>query len=262
MKYASILVAVVVLLGIGLVTPAAADFITGTNSALISIRTSDGTGAAETRWILPNGQVISGHNEWDMPGPTTLASQGMKLGVFKNMQVVIDTDPGISLNVGVENTGPTPLTVEMILLPLTFPAISSPAAFAQATFTLQDNNGDGAQVTGLLAGGKAYEALYNSTSSTTPDGVSWVQLVGSFSAPAYDSATSGARQPSIAPNREIIPATVFSIQPHYKFLLSPNDSVSLTSRFDVAEPVPEPSTFVLLAAGLLVRAWRWQKAGK
>ena len=243
MKYASICLATIALLGTALATPAAADFITGANVALISIRATDGGESAEANWLLPMGTLISGHKEWKIPNKA-LASRGTNLGVIKLLEVAVDADPGISVNFSVENTTNSPKTYEVTTIPLEFPAIVNPLAYATAAFTLTDSDGNGATLTGLLPGGKAYEAIYNNGDP----GIVWTRLVGSFTADAYDSAISKERRPGVSPNREMIPATIHSIQAHYKFELSAHDQVSLTSRFDVID-VPEPSILALLGAG-------------
>jgi hypothetical protein len=57
---------------------------------------------------------------------------------------------------------------------------------------------------------------------------------------------------------------VGSIESQFRFVLSANDSASGTSRFDVIpEIIPEPSTVVLLTAGLagmLLVRWRMRRA--
>jgi hypothetical protein len=149
--------------------------------------------------------------------------------------------------------GDTDTTFRLASDRTTFPATSYPLASANAAVLLSESDGNTASLTGLFSGSKAYEARYNDPA------VTWAGLVDPMEVlSAGDSAYAPVRQP--ASGSQVIPATVDSIMSEFYFTLSAHDQASGTSTFTVT---PEPSTFVLLGAGLLgmfAYAWRRKSA--
>jgi hypothetical protein len=85
------------------------------------------------------------------------------------------------------------------------------------------------------------------------DGAAFMTLLDDpqlVSAPAGDSANMGPASFGTPIPSLIGPAVTTSIGIELNFRLSPGDSAGFTSVF-VVEPVPEPSTFALLGAGLV-----------
>jgi len=188
------------------------------------------------QWVLNQGSKC----KWDVDlGAIGLAvrdAENHVLATINSLSVSVDEDPAVSLVIGV-TAGSADTHFTITSSTVAFPTILHPQAFASAGITVTDNDSNGATVTGLLPGGKVYEARY--------DGVPWADLIGQLTADVDGSNTGSARRPGTG--REAIPVAVSSIQSEYKFTLSANDSASGTSRFDV---VPEPATLALLGAGL------------
>lgn len=176
-------------------------------------------------WMIENSHsIFSGDNP------------GNALAVLEGLTVTLDGDPAVSLNFSLTSGG-TDTTVTITSATVFFAPIVNPEAYAVAGVTLTDNNSNGATATGLQSGVKLYEATYNTT-------VGWADLVGSLSALVDNTAIGNERMPLVG--RQVIPATVSSIQSEFKFILSAGDSISATSRFYV---IPEPAVMSLLVIG-------------
>ena len=249
MRYNCIVPICLGILCLALITPTAAEFLVeGDNVICFKVQAQNNDGdSAELCYYFTPGRV-SGHYKKSLPGEQDLTAdkghKGKHLGKLKSLDLDFETDPRVSLGFSVEAADvDTAFTITSALVP--FSAITNPLAYASAGVTLT-GDGDGAQLTGLFAGGKAYEARYNTDS--TP--VVWAQLVGPVTAPPNTTVVSPDRRPGAG--YELIPATVSSIQSEFKFLLSANDLASGTSRFEVL--VPEPGCFALAAVGAVCLA--------
>ncbi len=178
-------------------------------------------------WMIQNSHSIFSAN-----------NPGNALAVLEGLAVTLDGDPAVSLNFSLTSGG-SDTTVTITSATVFFAPIVNPEAYAVAGVTLTDNNSNGATATGLQPGVKLYEATYNTS-------VGWADLVGSLSALVDNTAIGNERMPLLG--RQVIPATVSSIQSEFKFILSAGDSISATSRFYV---IPEPATMSLLGIGAL-----------
>jgi len=178
---------------------------------------------------------------WELDGPVNvLGGNNNVLATIDSLSLELDGDPAVSLNFSITaNAAPTMITITSSIV--SFVPLINTQAFATATLTVTDLNGDGASATGIFPGGKAYEARYNG-STVFADLVNPVVV-------APNSSNTGSERFPLAGNVGIA-SVVSSIQSEYRFLLSASDSASGTSRFNVApgQVVPEPSSFVL--AGL------------
>ena len=182
---------------------------------------------------------------WEMPGPVTLVGGNGPIAIIDSLVLGLDADPGVSLSFAV-TAGATDTD---ILIPLAYvdfvnpTSLIDPKAYASAAVTLTDINSNGASLTGLYAGGKAYQARYNAAPT-----VVWDNILDGLSA-GVDMSTAGfARKP--AAGREQIFGTLSRIEAEFYFRLSANDQASGTSRFDV-QPIPEPGTILLLGTAVL-----------
>ncbi len=181
---------------------------------------------------------------WDNSGTTVL-------GTLDMVSVLYKADPFVSLSVAV-TAGAADTTFTITSGTVGFPSITNPPAYAVVSLTLTDNSGDGATLTGLYPGGDAYEASYTGSNGLT----TWTTLEGTFTAPTDSSNTITDRLPLVS-GTDVIDDTVSSIQSQYYFELTPYDSASGTSHFEVT---PEPATLSLLALGALALLRRRRKA--
>jgi hypothetical protein len=194
--------------------------------------------------FIPRGLIVSGHYEWSLPAPALFHGKGngKPFATIQDLTLEFDADPGVSLGfeVTAEDTD-TEWTIKSATI--TFAPLYQVMAFASAGVTVTDADSDGATLTGLFAGGYAYEARYNSPA------VTWATLLGNPAVADPDkTATVNDRRP--ATFRESIPGTLSSIQSEWHFKVSAYDTASGTSRFDViGTEVPEPATLALMAAG-------------
>ena len=197
--------------------------------------------------------------QWDLPAPVQVYANdgtGALLGTIKELSVTLDGDPGITLGFHVDAIHiSTHVTISSAVLSFA-PQGNFSNLFASAAMTVTDNDGDGATATGLFPGGTAYQAQYNG-------GPIFANLILPVTAPSDGSSTGSGRQPIVG-NDLLFP--VSSIHSQFDFMLSPNDSASGTSRFNVAPLfVPEPSTLILAVfgfVGLVARRWRRKRCPK
>ena len=218
--------------------PAAACPMTSASLTGITIRVGDGQDAGEMTWLLQPSQTDGDRYGWSLSEPVAITSGGRVLATVTSLIVSIDVDPGVELKFEVTaGSSAKRFTISSVAVP--FSAIFKPLAYATAAVTVTDNDANGATLTGAYDEDKAYRASYNAAP------VDWAYLVDPVTVPADFSGVGMQRQP--ATGRQVIPATLTSIQSEFDFRLSANDQASGTSRFDVQ--IPEPAALALLALG-------------
>jgi len=184
--------------------------------------------------IPPGGEFYWSLLE-DGPGQITFAHD---LGVLENVTVDLLGDPSIYLDFTVRaGAYGTNYTITSALV--SFGAIVNPDAFATAGITVTDRNYDTATATGLLSGGKVFEARYNGSSVLA-------SLVPSTGPTALGGTLTNSEMRPYGP----LAATVGSMTSVFSFNLTPGDSASGTSGFTIV--IPEPASLVLLAGGGLL----------
>ena len=123
------------------------------------------------------------------------------------------------------------------------PQITNAIARATASVTLTDSSENGAFITGLF-GGKAYQARYNTSSVFT-------SLVSSFTVTG-GGTTMSENDPVDGVSYRPVAGTITQMEAEYNFILKAWDSASGTSNFIMlGEPVPEPSSMLALASGMI-----------
>ncbi len=215
----------------------------------IQIDAESGGEVASYTWVVPKALDANGHMDWSMLSPMTLSGPKGTIATVDQLTLGFDGDPGVSLQFSVAaGVSTTNFTITSAVV--NFAAINNPAAYASAGITLTDVDSDGATLTGQLAGGKSYEAIYNG-------GTAWADLVNGIVASPDTTVVSSERQPGAG--RQLILAALTSIQSQFKFSVTPNDMASGTSRFDVQEAIPEPGTLFLLGTGIIGGLGYWRR---
>jgi hypothetical protein len=204
------------------------------------------TASWSTQW-----DITSDTATWVLPAPLNVYSSTnseLLLATVNSVSLSYDTDPFVSLGFNVVSGGaPTNFSISSAVVPLA-PPITNGLAFATAGVTVTENPPfDGASLTGLFAGSKAYEARYNAGGSIFADLVSPVVVV-----PFGITGTGTEKFPPGIGTTVVIPGVVTDIESQFRFTLSANDQASGTSIFNI---VPEPSSVVLAACGLIGLVW-------
>jgi hypothetical protein len=184
---------------------------------------------------------------WHLAAPQQMVSStnsSLVLATINTLDFTLDADPAVALNFAVTaGAANTNFTISSPIVG--FAPITNGLAFATASLSVTDNNGDGGTLTGLFPGVKAYEAQYNGASMVFAD------LVSPIVAPVNSSGVGQERKP--AAGRLTVPGAVSNIQSQLMFTLTALDSGSGTSRFDII--VPEPSSIALALAGCVALLW-------
>jgi len=228
---------------------ATADFV----GALVEVKVQaadDPSQEGMLRIAVPYEKVGSAPAErirWRLEKALEVKSQhGAVLATIDDLDVDVEGDPKVSLSFAV-TAGPAGSNFSITSTTVSFAPLGSPLAFATAAVTVTDEDSNGAVATGLFPGGKIYQARYNSPA------VAWADLIASPVVVAPDdSLTAQGRRPTPS-GREAMPGTVYSIASEFRFNLSPNDSASGTSTFDVLIPLPSAAygiTALLSCMGL------------
>lgn len=227
MQYGKMMGAVMLVLMVAAI-PASADVI------LTITCTSDGQSSAREFLVPCNGGLA----DWTMSGPVDIFGQdNVLLGRIRELEFQSDSEPFVNLKFAVE-AGTVDTTFDIHSAVLSFDPLMNPRAWASAGITLT-GDGDGATLTGLLAGGNCYEARYNSS-------IVYTDLVTGFTASPDVTVTQSARRPNAG--YEDLSVIINSMEAEFNFTLSALDQASGTSRFEV---IPEPTSMSLLALGAL-----------
>jgi hypothetical protein len=187
-------------------------------------------------------------------GTVTYDGSASTGGWSLDWDVTVKEDPFIDGIFAVTNTsGSTQNYIINFLLPIS-PAITpSSLAGASVVGTLTDNNVGGATLGHVLGG-----AMY----STYLDGVLYDTLLPFDSSVTigFGSGSTGSDSFGLPGLTQPGPAVLTSMGVQIAFTLTPGDSASFTSRFEVV-PVPEPVTALMLGGGLVGLAVFGRKRG-
>lgn len=183
-------------------------------------------------WSLNEGVILQLKSE-----------DGSVIAEVDKLNLKIDSDPSVDLDFNIRNTTASSITVGIQSEVVDFDAIANPEGYATAALTVTDRNRDTATATGLFSGTKSYQARYNNTTV-------WANLIDPITAPIASSNTGEERKPALPAIWAPINDTLTSIESEFKFTLTPKDSASGTSTFEV-QPTPEPGTLLALSTGLL-----------
>jgi len=222
--------------------PVRADWIPGQGAMIIRIDVSSDLGRGVKQFVFTPDKTPDGSWQWQLPPgqENRLVKAGdAVLASIDTLAQTVAGDPAVSLAFAVV-AGAADTTFTITSAPVSFAPIVNPLAFATAAVTVTDLNGDGATLSGLQTGGKAYKASYNSPI------VDWAFLVSAVTAPVNSSNIGTERRPTPS-GRETILATVGSIESQFSFTLTARDSASGTSTFDVI--IPEPASLLVLGVG-------------
>jgi hypothetical protein len=170
--------------------------------------------------------------------------------LLTNVNISLDTDPVINGVVAVQNTGPTQQFTMIFTLGVA-PIGPSSVRGGSVAGGVTDNDGNGATLS-TVVGSALYSALLDGIPVSTlfgdPTSVS-VPSTNPFESADLPSGTGindfGTPIPSLPG-----PAVATSIGIKYDFTLTSQDAASFTGVLKV-EPIPEPTTAVLMGLGLL-----------
>jgi hypothetical protein len=214
----------------------------------VQIEASDGEGSDQVEIQIPVESLSASNYSWQLESPITLSYEEHTLGTVESLGVSLQGDPGVNLVFAV-TAGSSLTTFSINSATVSFGAISNPLGYATAGITLTDANQDGATLTGQYPGSKAYQARYNTAATV------WANLISPANASSAQTVLIGERKPTTG--WEVISASVDSIESGFTFSLTPQDTASGTSRFEVV--IPEPATFSLLVIGGLALLRRRRK---
>ncbi len=222
--------------------------LTGT---MVQVKASSASGNGTLSYFFPaNTSTIQGQYDWSLNTPTTIyAANGTTvLGTVHNLNLSINADPSVSLGFLV-SAGSQTTTFDIQSATIGFAPMTNPDAFAHADVKVTDADGSGwARLKGLFSFwgfDLAYEARYNGTNA-------WADLLMTTTVQIPGASILAEEgRPDAAPSvvRETIFDTVSSIESQFKFTLTAYDTAEGNSVFDV---VPEPTTLLLLGAGIVL----------
>ncbi len=205
----------------------------------LTITADNGTTSGSQQYLV-SGEASGNGLEWIMDDTVGIVSGGTQLGSIEYLKLNIWEDPAVSLEFTVAVPGSVAIEYTITAATVTFDPIVNPQAYATAGLTLTDRNQNGAIETGQYDGGKNYKAMYNSGTGV------FAYLVDSFNAGIRKTVTLNEGRP--ADGFETINDTLTNISSQFHFQLSPYDSASGTSYFEIAA-VPEPATLLMLGLG-------------
>lgn len=183
------------------------------------------------------GEIDNGDGTFSYAGDTSSAGWGLSWGV------TVKEDPFIDGVIAVTNNSAATQTYTVIFtLPITPQILPSSLAGASVIGNLTVNGGGG--TLGHNLGAPMFTAILDGVPYDTllPNDSSVTLLFGSGSTGSDSFGLPGLTQPG--------PAVLSSMGIQLTFTLTPGDSASFTSRFEVV-PVPEPVTALLLGGGLI-----------
>ncbi|MCH2115627.1 MAG: PEP-CTERM sorting domain-containing protein [Pirellulales bacterium] len=185
---------------------------------------------------------------WTLDDPTYVENARIE-----SWEMKYKVDPYVISNLNVTNTSSTDQTFNVSTLlgipDFTYDRVINSSVGVTAT----DSNGDGHLYFDAATGSTVYDGLVNGSSILTMDPNNPDSLPLSTA-----SSTCGGAGCSVISNNYVSSLVVTSdvansIGLGLGFILSPGDSAAITSRFEI---IPEPSTGLLLALGLMALGLR------
>jgi hypothetical protein len=207
------------------------------DSSKIPVIVVQSDGDANTKIYKPSANDYTANgNDGDFALSNQVALSGIPTASVKVQQLEFNNDPFVLNNVLVTNTLATPQVFTMFVgLPTTFAAPNTISGNVRTSVI--DGGNDGASIS-TLPGQALYQAQvdFATVASLQTDPFSVTAAPGS-------SATSSA---TFGPTPSGVPVTSsFGVQ--LRFMLSPGDTASILSRFDIVPggTIPEPTTLIL-----------------
>jgi hypothetical protein len=216
----------------------------------------DGVGSVESGvdFSLTHTPIGGGVSEFELAAPFDASTIGEGNWVIDSWTSTVNTDPFVQNNFLVTNNMAAVQTFTVtVILPIP-PQVVNQYIASSITASVLDsdgNAGSSAATLGQSGGTPIYQAFLNAP--PPPATLSLLPPVGSGALPATCAVNGCFASAGAGPAAGFFaPTLASSIGIQLTFTLSPGDSASVLSRFEV---VPEPGTGLLLGLGLLAVGW-------
>ena len=202
-------------------------------------------GTGTSTWVVDENGNSHEVYEWHLDEQLTV--EGVRI---ESWEIILDEDPYVVNNVYVTNTTTSQQTFTIGAL-LGIPAFSyDRAIYSSLGVTATDSDADGNLYFGAVTIGSStltvYDGQVNGASALTMD------PNNPFPLPLTTADCGGPGCSAVSANyvsaQALSPSIAYSIGLDYRFVLSAGDSAAVTGRFEI---IPEPSTALLLALGLI-----------
>ena len=209
-----------------------------------------GSGPVPMQNVTGFGEISSGDEEgvidWDL-GASEDDPFAIAFGEITNWSVELKEDPFVVNNINITNTSAfNVLYIASVILPI--PAFNyDEIIFSSVGITATDSNGNNVMLVGLDSGNPLYRGRVNSITllPLTPPKFP-INTADCLPTPGVAGCT--ATDATGVASLPVAPGVATQIEILLRFVLSPGDSVGITSRFEI---VPEPTTGLLFGLGVL-----------
>ncbi len=222
----------------------------GTASALPTM-TIDVAGGDPAQVVTGDGTFsgpdVNGVTFWSLDESQAIIEGGNQLGLLESWTVSSKDDPFVTNNITIQNTtNATQIYMATVFLPIT--AFNYNAVISSSVGASITDGGGGAANNSMLLDDDGTNAFYRGqVNGTTVLTLSPVPMTTADCEPFPNQPGCTATDSDGIGFSPAGPGTANDIAIILRFSLSPNDSVAITSRFEI---VPEPMTGMLFGLGL------------
>lgn len=213
------------------------------SAAPVTLQVCSGATCWNGSYLIADGVVVNWTSVDSLENTSGISTNEWETGKgidVSGWSLSMDSDPFVTNNFTITNTGASTQTYSLGTSMGVVPAILNGLMRGSVGLTLTDNNGDGATL--ATSGASIYTGMIDGNTASTL----W-NPVNTFTTYSTIASSADFGFPTRLAAPEPIDSTI-GIQ--IKFSLTPGDSVSFTSNFDVV-PVPVPAAVWLFGSGLL-----------